>query len=685
MRICLLFILSIIFLMCCPVARAQDQTVVNGTRVENVTFPGTQCSYKWTNDKPEIGLPATGTGNLPAFTATNNTNSPIVATITATPMVSGMAYITNNYINTVSVIDLATNQIVTTFGVGKVPVGAYVNPSNNQIYIANSYGGSVSVVNTLTNTVKTTIAVGSYPFSVYVTPDGSRAYVPNYNDGNISVINTSTNTVVGKYAAGINPLFVTSSADGSVLYVMNDDYEKNGPGSITVLNANTGAKITNITVDRLPWYIITSPDGKLVYVSNTGSGSISVISTNSNTVIATIPVGYGPRNLALSPDGALLYVRSATVNQLKIINTISYATVATIDLTGIGSAGLDVSPDGKRVVLTNPLSNTVTIIDAELNKIIADVSVPGDEPFGAGNFILGGNNCAPATFKITVNPSPGVSAVGSLSALSTIYGSASATTSITVSGTWLTSALTITAPDGFEISNDGVNYNKVLTINANAGTINSTPVYLRLTSATPVGSYTGNLIMSGNNLADVKIPILASEVKPATLTVQADDKDKIYGTANPTLTATYRGFVNNEGITQLTTLANITTPADISSPVGQYPITASNASAANYAFKYIDGTLTIVPNAGVVEIPNTFTPNGDGVNDTWMIKNINTFTTSTVSVFNRYGIQVFFSKGYPSPWNGHYNNQELPSGVYYYIIKTDPKEKPFTGHLTIIR
>ena len=686
MKTFFLFFTLLIFLICYLPAKAQtDQSVISGTKVDNISFPGTQCSYNWTNDKPEIGLAAAGTGNLPPFTAINTTNSPIVATITATPVVSGMAYITNGYINTLSVIDLSTNKIVTTFGVGQVPEGTYVNPSNNQVYIANSYGGSVSVVNTITNTVKTTIPVGSYPFSVYVSPDGRWAYVPNYNDGNISVINTSTNTVVGKYAAGISPLFVTSSADGNVLYVMNDDYEKSGPGYITVLNAKTGAKITNVSVGSQPWYIITSPDGKFVYVSNTGSGSISVINTYTNTVVATIPVGYGPRNLALSPDGSLLYMRSVYPNSLKVINTTSYATVASVDLTGTGSAGLNVSPDGKRVVLTNPLNNTVTIIDATINKIIADVSVPGDEPFGAGNFILGGNNCMSTTFKITVNPLPHVATDGALSPLSTIYGSASPSTSFTISGTWLTSALTLTAPEGFEISEDNLNFSKILTINGNSGTVNLLLIYLRLTSTTPVGIYTNSLTISGNNFTSLNLSIPPSEVKPATLTITADNKDKVYGTSNPTLTAQYKGFVNNEDLAQLRTLPDISTLADKTSPVGQYPITVRNAAAANYIINYIDGVLNITPNAGVIEIPNMFTPNGDGINDTWVIKNINTFSNSVVSVFNRYGAQVFFSKGYVSPWDGRYFNQELPTGVYYYIIKTAPKEKPFTGHLTITR
>ncbi len=62
-----------------------DQVVCNGTSTMLITFSGSGTTYNWTNDKPSIGLNATGTGNIPPFTAINTGTSPIVANLTVTP------------------------------------------------------------------------------------------------------------------------------------------------------------------------------------------------------------------------------------------------------------------------------------------------------------------------------------------------------------------------------------------------------------------------------------------------------------------------------------------------------------------------------------------------------------------------------------------------------------------------
>lgn len=87
----------------------------------------------------------------------------------------------------------------------------------------------------------------------------------------------------------------------------------------------------------------------------------------------------------------------------------------------------------------------------------------------------------------------------------------------------------------------------------------------------------------------------------------------------------------------------------------------------------------------LLHVPNTFTPNGDGTNDYWIIRGLELYPAVEVFVFNRWGQQLFYSKGYGHPWDGHYNGRPLPMGTYYYLIKLNGQsQKPLTGPLTIL-
>jgi gliding motility-associated-like protein len=85
-------------------------------------------------------------------------------------------------------------------------------------------------------------------------------------------------------------------------------------------------------------------------------------------------------------------------------------------------------------------------------------------------------------------------------------------------------------------------------------------------------------------------------------------------------------------------------------------------------------------------IPNAFSPNGDGINDTWQIPYLVDYPGHVVEVYNRYGQVVYRVVGYSKPWDGTINGKPLPVGVYYYIIDLKKEKYPqITGPLTILK
>ena len=86
------------------------------------------------------------------------------------------------------------------------------------------------------------------------------------------------------------------------------------------------------------------------------------------------------------------------------------------------------------------------------------------------------------------------------------------------------------------------------------------------------------------------------------------------------------------------------------------------------------------------EIPDAFSPNTDGINDVWNIIGKEFYPDIEVTIFNRWGQEVWKSgRGYPVPWEGKYNGEDLPVDSYHYVIDLHNGMKPIVGTVTIIR
>lgn len=88
-------------------------------------------------------------------------------------------------------------------------------------------------------------------------------------------------------------------------------------------------------------------------------------------------------------------------------------------------------------------------------------------------------------------------------------------------------------------------------------------------------------------------------------------------------------------------------------------------------------------NCKAIQTPNVFSPNGDGINDTWVIRELQDYPHCQVQIFDRYEKLIFNNISYSKPWDGKYNGKELPIGTYYYVITADNRN--YSGSVLIIR
>jgi gliding motility-associated-like protein len=154
-------------------------------------------------------------------------------------------------------------------------------------------------------------------------------------------------------------------------------------------------------------------------------------------------------------------------------------------------------------------------------------------------------------------------------------------------------------------------------------------------------------------------------------------------------TTTLHPIVRDETVSYLWTTSG--DPNNITDVHAKNPVVTGGQTDQTY-------TLTITDKLGCVtsdtthivvspklSVSNAFSPNGDGTNDNWEIVGLVAYENATVDVFNRYGALIFHSKGYGVPWDGTDNGQQVPVGVYYYIVDTKVNNQRFTGNVTVLR
>jgi gliding motility-associated-like protein len=145
---------------------------------------------------------------------------------------------------------------------------------------------------------------------------------------------------------------------------------------------------------------------------------------------------------------------------------------------------------------------------------------------------------------------------------------------------------------------------------------------------------------------------------------------------------------SSNGITYSWTPSNSVASPDQLQTVAIPPSTTTyflTASSANCTLSD-DVTITVTDQ---FTIPGSFSPNGDGTNDKWIIKGIDEYPNALVQIFDRWGQEMLNVSGYSSQksWDGTHNGKEVTDGVYFYIIDLRDKAypDPFKGNITIIR
>jgi hypothetical protein len=410
------------------------------------------------------------------------------------------------------------------------------------------------------------------------------------------VINTATGAITGTpTVAGTTSVTISATNTGgtgsAVLSITINPTGGGGGAAVALFSENMGSPTATTTIAANLFQNSsltfsgtgdardTSPSS--AYIGASGNGNIFITNTiDTQFEISGInTTGYSGLALTFGQ----LKTTSASSNELLVETSSDGSTYAPLTYsrpTGSGtSVWLKIAPTGT--------------IPSTANLRIRFRQSSASPLFRIDDVILSGVPNLVAT--------PVITATGPLAAVSTTYGTASATpSSFNVSGANMAAGILVTPPGGFEVSlTAGSGYASTVTI-PGTGTIASTQVFLRLAAATTAGSYSGNVSCSSAGASPVTLPTVSSDVRLKLLTITANNLSKPAGTTltlgAAQTTFTTSGLVGSETIDSVTLTASGGT--ETGDPAGTYAITPSAAaggtfSASNYDLNYTDGILTV--------------------------------------------------------------------------------------------
>ncbi len=414
---------------------------------------------------------------------------------------------------------------------------------------------------------------------------------------NFTVTAISTPTITGAATA---TAFTTTY--GSASTAQTFAISGSGLTANLVATAPTGFEVSNDGTTFAPTAIFTQSSGNAsgtLSIRLSGSAPVSGVYDSQNITLTS--TGATTVNIATATSGNSVVAKALTVTANNVTKPFGATLTGGSGSTAFSSVGL-VGAETIGSVTINYGTGAAAGDAAGAYPGTVSVSAAIGGSFNASNYSL-----SYVAGDITVSAAPTITAVGTLSSVSTIYGTASTSpTSFTVSGGNLMGDLSVSAPTGFQVSTTlGSGYSASLTLTATSGTVSSTPIYVRLSATSAAATYSGDVTISGGGATSQTVVTASSTVAPKDLTITGlSGVSREYdGSLVATLTGTavYAGLENSESFSVAgTPVASFATktvgtskPVTVSgytAPSGNYTVTQPSGLTADITAKAL--TLT---------------------------------------------------------------------------------------------
>ena len=638
----------------------------------------------------------------PSLIAPANITIPAGATCSVTPTNIGNAFTADN-----CTAGTVTNDAPTTFPIGTTTVtwtvtdgAGNTSTATQTVTVIDLVAPSITAPATVTATTTSGCSATGVVLGTPTTSDNCSSVTVSNNAPSIYPVGSTTVTWTATDASGNSTMAVQTVTVTDVIapiVTAPANVTVSSTSGCTAQNVNLGspeftdncsvASVTNNAPTTFPsgatsvTWTVTDASGNTATATQTVTVVDQVnptISAPAN-VIATTNTGCTSTSVALGTPTSTDNCSAVTVSN----NAPSSFPIGTTSVTWTAT---DASGN------TATATQTVTITDAIIPTITApaNVTAQANNSCAAFNVVLGtpttADNCTVAS---VTNNAPAIFPLGTTTVTWTVTdasgNSATATQTVTVSDT---QAPTIVAPASINVNTTAncvasglVLGNPFASDNCSlSSVVNDAPLDF------PVGVTSINWTAtdaSGNTATATQTVTVTDIINP---TAQLQDITIVLnntGAASITFADVDLGSSDNCGLA-----STILSQSDFDcGDIGENTITVTlidvNGNSTITTIKVTVETNGIdSDNDGIddscdgttdpieADIPEAFTPNGNNINDLFVVGNIEFYNERSIDVFNRYGNQVYSSKAYNNDWDGTRsdNGQALPDGTYYYVL-----------------
>lgn len=257
---------------------------------------------------------------------------------------------------------------------------------NVWIIQTNSAGDSIHIIDAATNKVLAEIPGIERGHGAQASPDGSWVYVSNEADNTVDVVSTRTMKVTKKIPLSGHPNNLAITPDGRKLYVAIAQ----APGALDVIDTASQAKVRTISVHGGVHNVYVTPDGKHAIAGMIGARNMTAVDTRTDMPVWAqyFDLGLRPMTFETNPDGSTkrIFAQLSDLNGFAVVDFQARKEVARITLPplapgkkpGVGgnaSHGIEVTPDGKTLVVNSTTNSSVYVFSLPDLKLLGGLEL----------------------------------------------------------------------------------------------------------------------------------------------------------------------------------------------------------------------------------------------------------------------------------------------------------------------